>query len=375
MRRKSFLICVIVMLVLVMVGCGVAGSAPATGKNGQGNVRDESKKQVEIVTEYINLRKDSNTNSEILGKVQTSEVYTVLDTNGQWIKIKTASGTTGWIITSYNGEAYVQYLAQDGVVPSEQENVNAVTGEYVDNTENPRDSFRQVEWISDIPLNDIKCIKDDGMMEIQEKQFISKSGDLYVFSTDKLYSNEQVCKKVETDLKFDRFYMGPDDRELSIAITNDGDGYKYIHEVFYDDVVAWKYSEVMLKEHPHSYGVYDWGAINYYIYYYVKDNQLYEYKIELRYEEPGDIVLHDMVIDAIPDGETVIGIEGMIFVTDKAFYKVGVVNQADVDKYEDVKPIYGLVRLEDVQQMRSEIAYFNGNYIIFKDDTEHLYIY
>ena len=56
-------------------------------------------------------------------------------------------------------------------------------------------NLEKLNWISDVPLSEIKCIKDNGMMNIQPKMFITKSGELYEFSTDKKYSNEQVCKK------------------------------------------------------------------------------------------------------------------------------------------------------------------------------------
>jgi serine/threonine protein kinase len=68
----------------------------------QSNEIDSSKKQIEIVTEYINIRKRANTTSEKIGMVYKGEIFTVLSekkTSGKriWYYIETENGIKGYI--------------------------------------------------------------------------------------------------------------------------------------------------------------------------------------------------------------------------------------------------------------------------------------
>ena len=46
---------------------------------------------------YTNLRKDKNTSSEILQKINSGESVTVINNTGDWFLIKTKEGTTGYV--------------------------------------------------------------------------------------------------------------------------------------------------------------------------------------------------------------------------------------------------------------------------------------
>ncbi len=67
----------------------------------QTNLRDETKNQVEIITEYINIRENPNISSDIIGKVYQGEIYDVLSENTtseyKWIEIETSNGIRGYI--------------------------------------------------------------------------------------------------------------------------------------------------------------------------------------------------------------------------------------------------------------------------------------
>ena len=65
----------------------------------------------------------------------------------------------------------------------------------------------------------------------------------------------------------------------------------------------------------------------------------------------------------------------MYIKTDKSYYKLGIKNQEECNKYEDVEPVFGLVKLEQISNDYKLIKYFNGNYIIYNDDPNNLYIY
>lgn len=95
-------ICIVTICIMVLV---------FNKKSNQSNVRDESKSQIEIVNEYINIREERNVNSKVLGKVYKGEIYTVIneynDTSFVWILIKTSNGIKGYISGK---EQYVKRL-------------------------------------------------------------------------------------------------------------------------------------------------------------------------------------------------------------------------------------------------------------------------
>ena len=182
-----------------------------------------------------------------------------------------------------------------------------------------------VDWVSDIPLSEIRSIKYRAMFDIEPNMFISKSGDLYLFSLDKLFSNGQICKKVDTDLKFDRFYLHVDDRNLSTIISADGSFYFYDNndsciknkDFAYTNDYTIEYS----KKQPNSYGEYEGGYITYSVYYYVKGNDLYK---AVYSDEGFDGIkfVSETVVDSIPADETFISLDGKVIKTDISKTKV-----------------------------------------------------
>lgn len=230
-----------------------------------------------------------------------------------------------------------------------------------------------VEWISDIPLSEIKSIDNNDDMAIEPDMFITKSGDLYLLSTDKLFSNEQICKKVETDLKFERFLDYPNSRRASTIISADGGYYTYNKETEQIEPAYFGEGDTFIEEmnslHPNSYGD-D---------YYIENNCLFiVYRNYLPDDSATDSFKETIVetlIDTIPNGETFISWDGKVIKTDKAFYKIGIKNRDEVEKYADVKPIEGLEKIENVSNQYDDIKYFNGNFIIYKNDSKHIYLH
>lgn len=367
---KLHLLLLFILLCLTITACSGSKNIRQT------NERDSSQKQVEIINDYINIRSQATTNSDVLGKVQKGEIYTVLETDKFWLKIQTSNNITGWIISAYEEKPYVSYLETNGSIPQEQETLDKIAaGEYLDID---KIKYSSIDWISDVPLSEIKHIKHSGMWTIQPNLFITKSGELYEFSKNKLYSNEQVCKKVDTELTFSRFHLYANDRDLSVIVSTENKLYEYndTFEPYQESYLPLQMLQnEMLQQHPMNYGVYAFGATSYYHYYYAESNDVYLYKAAPNNSESKLILLSDSVLDSFPEGETCLAVEGKIFITDKAFYKIGVTNQDEVNKYEDVEPVYGLIRLDAISEEYSKIAYFNGEYIIYKDDPDHLYLY
>lgn len=76
----------------------------------QTNEKNENVSQVEIITDYINIRASNTIQSDVIGKVYKGEIYTILyedkDTSYHWLKIKTSNNILGFISGK---EEYVKY--------------------------------------------------------------------------------------------------------------------------------------------------------------------------------------------------------------------------------------------------------------------------
>ncbi len=85
--------------------------------SGQGNERDTSVKQLEVTYNFIRIRSESSSYSNIVGQVSKGEIYTILKEkegmNGSyWYKIKTNYGLTGYVYSGDHGEYVRIYDAE-----------------------------------------------------------------------------------------------------------------------------------------------------------------------------------------------------------------------------------------------------------------------
>lgn len=110
-NKKIIIIVVSVVLVLVIGLLWYYFNYVKEDRVLQSNYRDESVKQVMVITDYINIREEEDVNSNLLGKVYKDEIYTVLDENidskYHWIYIETMNGIRGYIS---GDSAYVSML-------------------------------------------------------------------------------------------------------------------------------------------------------------------------------------------------------------------------------------------------------------------------
>lgn len=97
----------------------------------QTNQRDSSLAQIEIITDYINIRENKNTNSTIIGKVYKGEIYTIIsedkESSYNWYEIQTNNNLKGFIAGKNNDVNYVKILEIDNnnlENNSEENNVN-----------------------------------------------------------------------------------------------------------------------------------------------------------------------------------------------------------------------------------------------------------
>ena len=86
---------VIGLIGLLLINISFGGNYPQT------NIRNENVAQVEITTNYINIRSSQSVDSEILGQVYKGEIYTIISENKEsehkWLEIKTSNGINGYI--------------------------------------------------------------------------------------------------------------------------------------------------------------------------------------------------------------------------------------------------------------------------------------
>ena len=80
----------------------------------QSNERDETLNQFKVTNEYINIRKENDSKSDILGKVYKDEIYTILEKKEDeyyvWYLIETNNNVKGYVAVQYEEESYVEHL-------------------------------------------------------------------------------------------------------------------------------------------------------------------------------------------------------------------------------------------------------------------------
>lgn len=115
MKKKIILIIILLIITLGLTGMLVIKNRDKNEDEiVQTNERDESKEQIKITNEYINIRKENDSSSEALGKVYKDEIYTVLDKKEDeyytWCQIETTNGIKGYVAVKYEEELYVEFL-------------------------------------------------------------------------------------------------------------------------------------------------------------------------------------------------------------------------------------------------------------------------
>ena len=125
----------------------------------QTNLRDETKNQVEIINEYINIRERPNISSDIIGKVYQGEIYDVLSENTtseyKWIEIETSNGIKGYISGI---EDYVKKLYLDNELNEDEPTIDNSITNNEDTNEKPNnvDNNQNINNESNDTNNDTK---------------------------------------------------------------------------------------------------------------------------------------------------------------------------------------------------------------------------
>ncbi len=113
--KKPFYIITILMIIII----SIFSFLPIKG---QGNDRNYSLDQVEVISDYIKLRSSPELyNSRVIGIVNKGEIYTYYDVvkeetysnNITWYKIKTSTGISGYIAGNSYDDIYLKILEKD----------------------------------------------------------------------------------------------------------------------------------------------------------------------------------------------------------------------------------------------------------------------
>ena len=84
----------------------IFGSNSSSGSNSSNpqpstNTNNNEGYLVTITTDVLNIRNGAGTNNSIVGQVRKNEVYTIVETNGNWGKLKSGAG---WICLDYTSK-------------------------------------------------------------------------------------------------------------------------------------------------------------------------------------------------------------------------------------------------------------------------------
>lgn len=117
MQKKKIILILILLMITFVLSLILIFDRTNTDKKDkiiQSNERNETVAQIEIINEYINIRKENDSQSEILGKVYKDEIYTVLekveDEYYVWCLIETNNNIKGYIAVKYEEEDYANFL-------------------------------------------------------------------------------------------------------------------------------------------------------------------------------------------------------------------------------------------------------------------------
>lgn len=132
-KIKNYLL--VFILLLAIASLTIIFNVDIVNKN-NGVERNNNISQLEVVVDYINIRKEANTNSEILGKVYYKGIYNIVSKENNWYEIETSDGIKGFIKGKVDGVEYIKELEVNGAVIIEEETDKSNTDDKVDKTTN-----------------------------------------------------------------------------------------------------------------------------------------------------------------------------------------------------------------------------------------------
>lgn len=228
-----------------------------------------------------------------------------------------------------------------------------------------------------IDCDEIKNISD---ISHYQNLFITKDGNLYQISYDKIFSNGTNCKRIESENRFTRFIIGGilDSNNDIYNYTNNNELVLYdpsIGNIFMPNIMIEKISNDMYQNIIYSNEDQKYGENQiYYFYYDSNKKEIYSYSNDLTKmsNEPIFSLTNDEEMEYLTYG----GIK-----TNKNFYIYGrrATNKEECEKYADIKCEMknGFYSITD-ENIINQIDYIkfisiSGNIYFILDDNLNFY--
>ena len=217
------------------------------------------------------------------------------------------------------------------------------------------------EFQSKMKCPEMKDIKHSG-----DGIFITNNGDLYEFSSDKYSTTNTNCRRVETDIKFDRIVK-------STLITTNGECYTYNNGILKQPTKeevemgrAWYGTNQMeIKLYNIKANIFylaDIDAEKPDIYGYIDNNNVYSVTYNWYTNQA-----EEKLIYTFPTDEEIEYVTNGYIITNKAYYVYGITNQKQCSTYADIECEYGLVKEEEKINCMDTILYVSNSLLVTKD--------
>ena len=211
--------------------------------------------------------------------------------------------------------------------------------------------FDKYEWKCSIPIESIK------EFNYMTYMFITNDGDLYEFSFERKYStNNDYCRKIESSYKFEKFIQG-----AVISTDKKIYGYDTYNKEFVERMGGWTLA--------FDYDLYDYNqdlfVTDGYAHLVVEGKNVYSFET---------VNNRTLIGNLNDDEEFVRGYHGAIKTT-KRYYKYELIHTNECDSYADIECKNGIRPIEEINKDYDKIYYYDGYFLIYKDDLKHVYYY
>lgn len=126
MKKKKIILIIILLIITIILSCLLIFRKDNKKEVViQSNDRNETVEQFKVTNEYINIRKENKSDSELLGKVYKDEIYTIIEKEEDeyyvWYLIETKNNIKGYVAARYEEEDYVELLEVKEIEEDEEE--------------------------------------------------------------------------------------------------------------------------------------------------------------------------------------------------------------------------------------------------------------
>lgn len=193
--------------------------------------------------------------------------------------------------------------------------------------------------------------------------FITNDGQLYEYSNKKYSTTENNCKKVETDVIFDKIIKGT-------LVSKNGNFYSYhdgnLKKISDDEIEkgrAWYGLDQMeIKVYKANNKIFYLDQLDMNdpeIYGYVDGNSIYSISYDWDSNKTNEKLLYtfknDEVIEKLTNG---------YIITTKGYYVYDIINKNECQRYEDIDCEYGLVKVETKSDCEDSIIYVDDMLLV-----------